>query len=292
MSVHAVPRAGRGTTPRAAHTHVLRRAVEMVEALERRLLLTRFAVVTDMVDNTALANVAAMVKGWNPAHILTAGDNDNLDNTDFESTVGQHFHGYLSPYNGSWGAGSATGNRFWAAMGNHDWDSSRGSADYTDYFALPNNERYYNVRLDANTEFFILDTDAREPDGTSATSAQATWIRDRMLASDARWKIVIGHHPPYSSGTQSDSTWMRWPLKEWGATAAIFGHHRLYERLNVGGMAYFITARPAAGSGSSGRSTRAASRASTPTMARCRSTPATPRSSSASTAAPARSSIR
>src|SRR5687768_3318727 len=122
MPTDAVPRAGRGTTPRAARTPLLRRAVEMVEALERRLLLTRFAVIADMVDNTALANVAAMVKGWNPAHILTAGDNDNLNDTDFESTAGRHFHEYLSPYNGSWGAGSSTGNRFWAAMGNHDWD--------------------------------------------------------------------------------------------------------------------------------------------------------------------------
>ena len=240
----AVPRPGRADSHVCARRHIVFAAA--IEPLEHRLLLTRFAIIADMVDNTGLANVASMVKGWNPAHILTAGDNDNLNHTDYESTVGQHFHQYMAPYLGDWGAGSTTGNRFWPAMGNHDWESSRGSADYTDYFTLPNNERYYNVKLDANTEFFMLDSDTREPHGTSSTSTQANWIRDRMLASTAKWKIVIGHHPPYSSGSSSDNTWMRWPFKDWGATAVVFGHHHLYERLSVNGLPYFING-PAGG---------------------------------------------
>ena len=216
-----------------------------IEPLERRLLLARFAVIADMVDNTALADVADMVTGWNPSHILTAGDNDNLNHTDFESTVGQHFHDWISPYLGDEGPGSTTGNRFWPAMGNHDWESSRGSADYTDYFTLPGKERYYNVRLD-DTEFFMVDSDTREPDGTSSTSTQANWLRNAMAASSARWKIVVAHHPPYSSSSSSDATYMRWPLKDWGATAVISGHHHLYERLNVNGLPYFING-PAGG---------------------------------------------
>lgn len=234
---------GRARSRSRAQGRLICRALE---PLERRLLLTRFAVIADMVDNTGLANVASMVKGWNPAHILTAGDNDNLNHTDYESTVGQHFHAYMSPYLGNWGAGSSTGNRFWGAMGNHDWESSRGSAEYTDYFTLPNNERYYNIKLDANTEFFVVDSDPREPHGTSATSTQGSWVRERMLASSAKWKIVIAHHPPYSSAGSSDATWMRWPFKDWGATAVISGHHHLYERLSVNGLAYFING-PAGG---------------------------------------------
>jgi hypothetical protein len=216
-----------------------------IESLECRRLLTRFAVIGDMAltQSGVLSSVATMVKGWNPAHIVTVGDNNNTSgqDTNFEATVGEYFHEWISPYLGSRGAGSTTGNKFWPAMGNHDWESSQGSAPYTNYFTLPGKERYYNIKL-GDVEFFMLDSDTREPDGTSSTSTQGNWLRNALAASTAQWQIVIDHHPPYSSAGSSDATWMRWPFKDWGADALISGHHHLYERLNVGGMPYFINA--------------------------------------------------
>ena len=33
---------------------------------------------------------------------------------------------------------------------------------------------------------------------------------------------------------------MRWPFKQWGASAVFSGHHHVYERLNVDGLPYII----------------------------------------------------
>lgn len=211
----------------------------IVESLEHRMLFARFAVIGDMVESSSLAQIASMVKAWSPAHIVTVGDNDNLNNTRYEDTVGQYFHDWMSPYLGDWGQGSSSGNRFWPAMGNHDWDSSTGSAKYTAYFTLPGKERYYSKVLD-NVEFFMFDSDTREPDGTSASSTQGTWLRNALAASTAKWKIVIAHHPPYTSGTEPDGTWIRHPFKSWGADVVLSGHQHNYERLSVDGIPYIV----------------------------------------------------
>lgn len=33
---------------------------------------------------------------------------------------------------------------------------------------------------------------------------------------------------------------MRWPFKEWGATAVMSGHAHVYERLEVDNLTYFV----------------------------------------------------
>ncbi|HYO11048.1 MAG TPA: fibronectin type III domain-containing protein [Tepidisphaeraceae bacterium] len=199
-------------------------------------MLTTFAVIGDMAETSGFDSVAAMIKSWNPAHIISAGDNNNNDDADLEGTVGRQFHSYISPYLGDEGPGSTTGNRFWPVLGNHDWDG--GVSNYTSYFTLPGNERYYNVRL-GEVEFFMLDSDPREPSGTSPTSTQGTWLRNSLAASTAAWQVVVFHHAAYSSADAPDNTWMRWPFKEWGADVAFSGHDHLYERLNVNGMPFF-----------------------------------------------------
>ena len=116
-----------------------------IERLEPRRLLTRFAISGDFAETSAFDAVAAMMEGWNPAHIISVGDNNNNDDADLEGTIGRKFHEWISPYLGSQGPGSSSGNRFWPVLGNHDWDG--GISNYTSYFTLPNNERYYSVRL-------------------------------------------------------------------------------------------------------------------------------------------------
>src|SRR5688500_630405 len=116
-----------------------------IETLEARRLLTRFAIAGDFAETTAFDAVSAMMEGWNPAHILSIGDNNNNDDADLEGTIGRKFHEWMSPYLGSQGAASSSGNRCWPLVGNHDWDG--GISNYTSYFTLPGNERYYNVKL-------------------------------------------------------------------------------------------------------------------------------------------------
>ena len=118
------------------------------------------------------------------------------------------------------------GNRFWPTLGNHDYD--RGLTNYTNYFTLPNNERYYAAPPVDDIQFFVVNANDQEPDGTSSTSKQAMWLKGALAASTATWKIVLFHQPAYSSGEQGNTLNMRWPFQQWGASAVINGHdHQL-----------------------------------------------------------------
>jgi hypothetical protein len=130
-------------------------------------------------------------------------------------------------------------NRFWPAPGNHDWDAN-GLADYRAYFALPGNERYYDVDLGL-VHLFAIDSDPREPDGTGDRSVQAQWLRGALAASVACYNVVFFHHPPYSAGTENGpEPQMRWPFKEWAASIVLSGHEHVYERFDVNGLPYLV----------------------------------------------------
>jgi hypothetical protein len=208
-----------------------------VESLECRRLLAQFAVIGDYSQGQPLLDVSNRIKSWNPAFIATVGDNWYSNDPTIDYTVGKYFHDWVSPYTGAFGAGSTSGNKFWPALGNHDYD--QGVQQYFNMFTLPGNERYYSVKRD-NVELFIVNSNTQEPDGTSSTSTQANWLKGALAASTATWKLVLFHHPPYSSSISADNTYMRWPFQQWGATAVITGHHHDYERLDVNGFPYFV----------------------------------------------------
>ena len=52
------------------------------------------------------------------------------------------------------------------------------------------------------------------------------------------------HHSPDSSDFARDvpvpATKFQWPFKEWGATAVFSGKDRIYERLQINGIPYFV----------------------------------------------------
>jgi hypothetical protein len=110
---------------------------------------------------------------------------------------------------------------------------------YMDYFNLPGNERYYDVTL-GPVHLFVVDSDSREPDGVNSNSAQAKWLKNKLAASQAQWKLVIFHHSPYSSGMHGSVDWMRWPFQAWGASAVVSGHDHTYERIELDGFPYFV----------------------------------------------------
>jgi hypothetical protein len=225
-----------------------RTCAQLVEELERRVLLAadvKFAVIGDYSSDISLKpeqDVSNLVKSWNPQLVVTVGDNNypsgGADTID--KNVGQFYHQYMSPYSGSYGAGSADGiNHFFPALGNHDYDSTGSAAPYLNYFHLPGNERYYDFQQ-GNVGFFILDSDPHEPDGNTSGSIQGQWLQSELAKSTAQWKLVFFHHPPYSSGPSDGDTWMRWPFQQWGATAVIAGHDHDYERLSENGFPYFV----------------------------------------------------
>ena len=117
-------------------------------------------------------------------------------------------------------------------LGNHDWDTSRESAmaqvawlEQSPLYAMDG--IYYRARPAPDVELFALDTtvllaaetvydDALAPDGTPIDTGvedrdepwsepvgdekqMLDWLAQALADSDARWKIVIGHHPLWSS---------------------------------------------------------------------------------------------
>lgn len=200
-----------------------------------------FAAIGDFgSDDQHELDVANLVKSWNPEFIVTLGDNNypSGEASTIDANIGKYYHEYIYPYRGSYGPGAST-NRFWPSVGNHDWDNQIGLKlqPYLDYFTLPNNERYYDI-VRGPVHFFMLDSDGEEPDGYKSTSVQAQWLRNKLAASTAPWKIVILHHPPYSSRTSYPN--VQWPFQQWGASAVLAGHAHLYERVMKNGIP-FIT---------------------------------------------------
>ncbi len=107
---------------------------------------------------------------------------------------------------------------WYVVLGNHDYHGNpQAEVDYTKVsrrWNMPS--RYYVVHKklgekDSTTaDFFFLDTPPLQrkyhsEDGYSDlnkqdTAAQLKWLDQALKASKSRWKIVVGHHPVYSSG--------------------------------------------------------------------------------------------
>lgn len=187
-----------------------------------------FAIIGDYGTGGAQAGaVASLTASWNPAFIVTTGD-------DYYSEAGGtgtgRYRKSTSRFYSNWVSRSyeTTRNAFFPALGNHDY-SDAGLGNYRDYFRIPGthfpntsrNERYYDFEW-ADVHFFFINSNTQERDGTGASSRQARWLKDQLAASTAAWKLVVDHHPPYSSDAKHGSSrFMRWPFAEWGADAVV-----------------------------------------------------------------------
>lgn len=226
-------------------------------ALRAQTAPLTFAVIGDYgTDNSAEAAVAALVAGWDPAFIVTTGDDyyntaGGEGTAKYDESTGAYYCAFLRDITTTGGrcpTGQADVNRFFPSMGNHDYsDATPGPDTYLAYFALPgagfantsNNERYYDF-VWGPLHFFILNSNSVEPDGAAANSAQAVWLQTQLAASTSAWNLVVFHHPPYSSGSHGNSAWMQWPFAAWGADAILSGHDHAYERIARDGIVYFV----------------------------------------------------
>ncbi len=200
-----------------------------------------YAVIGDFGDaGQAEADVSRMVHSWDVDLIVTTGDNNYPDGeaSTIDENIGQYYSDFIYPYKGEYGSG-ATENRFFPVLGNHDWRVVSLQPHY-DYFTLPGNERYYDFEW-GSVHFFVIDSDNHEPDGITRDSLQAVWFQKTIRASNSPWKLVLMHHPPYSSSSKyDDNAAMQWPFADWGADAVFAGHAHLYERLYHDGIPFFV----------------------------------------------------
>jgi hypothetical protein len=226
---HKPPPAGAGGAGSAAN-----------EAKELPGGVLRFALIGDFgADTPDEAAVARLVKSWDPAFVITMGDNNypSGEKATIDANIGKYYSDFIGSYAGAFGKGSGA-NRFWPCPGNHDWITA-DLVPYRQYFTLPGNERYYDVDLGL-VHLYALDSDRHEPDGVTADSTQAHWLEQRLAASKSCFDLVYFHHPAYSTGPHGSSEYMRWPFHAWGAEAVLAGHDHIYERFEIDGIPYIV----------------------------------------------------
>ena len=119
----------------------------------------------------------------------------------------------------------------YTTMGNHE----KNHTAYYENFGLP--QRYSFTCSDA--QFAVLDDN-----NWVDINRESVWLKDD-LDSDAAWKFVAHHHPPYSSTPDRSGGWIL--LRVWGETmrnagvSAVFnGHVHAYERYVVDGINYVV----------------------------------------------------
>lgn len=209
-----------------------------------------FAVIGDYGNADPIeADVAKMVKSWNPDFVITTGDNNyplgaagtivkNIGNYyyDFiynpDAPEAQRCHGK---------AAAEAFNRFFPSPGNHDNYSAPALQPYLDYFSLPGDERNYEFTWGA-AHFYSLNTGVAG-NVNCCDSPEAKWLQEAMAKSTSPFNFVYFHHPPYSTSNHGSSTAMRWPFAEWKADAVFNGHDHVYEKVidkQVPGTVYFV----------------------------------------------------
>lgn len=128
---------------------------------------------------------------------------------DFAVTLGDNFYsaGMESPADPRWLTWfeqlyAPMGITFYPAFGNHDWghpDSPAAEVLYsgrTPTWRMP--AAYYTFTA-GPVQFFAIDTQS-----VALAKQQRDWLDREIARSQARWKVVYGHHPIYSDGNYDD----------------------------------------------------------------------------------------
>jgi 3',5'-cyclic AMP phosphodiesterase CpdA len=146
---------------------------------------------------------------------------------------------------------------FHAVLGNHDIRTDNGDPQVA-YGPFGMKGRYYTMRR-GPVEFFMLDTN-----GNADWQRQISWLRSVLANSRAPWKVVVGHHPIYSSGFYGNDPHLAAKLaslmQRHGVQLYINGHDHNYERSKpIDGITYLVVGgggaslRPVMASGQSAR---------------------------------------
>jgi 3',5'-cyclic AMP phosphodiesterase CpdA len=132
-----------------------------------------------------------------------------------------------------------------AVLGNHDVIGDHGDDQMA---ALGMEGRWWSRRLG---DVLLVGLDSNRVDDPE----QRAWLEETLAATDAPWRIVAVHHPPYSAGYQGSNERVRrvfGPLFErYGVQLVLSGHDHDYQRSHpIRGVTYVV-----AGAGSGTRRT-------------------------------------
>lgn len=192
----------------------------------------------------------------------------------FFGTGGGHRKDFEEKFDRPYAGLLTRGVVFRAALGNHDMrnDSGRDLIANFDRFHIGGPLGYYSFTAGEwrtatgeaapLVEFIVLNTVRLEK--RQGDPEQLAWLEQALTASRARWRILYGHHPLYSTGERHGSNvevrrhvepLLLGPSGEPRVDVVLGGHDHIYQRLHPQrGIAYFVC-------GSSGKLRRGNARA-------------------------------
>jgi len=147
-----------------------------------------------------------------------------------------------------WAVGKlALSHPYLAVIGNHE----KGHPRYYDFLPLPagggqSNEEWWSFDY-GDVHFVGIDSnDLTGTDAIIRMREQVEWIEADLLNSDALFKVVLFHHPIYSStweGGVNESLRELWEpiFLEDGVDVVFNGHMHCYEHFYVKGIHYIVT---------------------------------------------------
>ncbi len=121
-------------------------------------------------------------------------------------------------------------------LGNHDVENNNAKGQLA---ALGMAGRWYSVTI-GNTLIVVLDSTL--PDSKS----QAAFVKEALAGSNATWKIVALHHPPYSAGAHGSNLRTREAFAgvfaDYGVDLVLAGHDHDYQRSHpIDGVVYVVS---------------------------------------------------
>jgi 3',5'-cyclic AMP phosphodiesterase CpdA len=202
--------------------------------LPKDKLIFRFAATADSGagdrNQFAIGQAMADYHAKNPYDLVVMAG-DNIYNSGEISRIGVTFE---QPY-----AELLKRNvKFRACLGNHDIRTDNGDPQVK-YPGFNMDDRTYTYKAE-NCQFFVLDTNVTD------WKSQLAWLEQQLKESQAKIKVVYGHHPIYASGhygTNPEMVKRLSPIfKQYGVQLYINGHEHHYERTApIEGTTYLIT---------------------------------------------------
>jgi 3',5'-cyclic AMP phosphodiesterase CpdA len=137
---------------------------------------------------------------------------------------------------------------FELAIGNHDRDlrhSDEGLEEIEAELRLLGTPSLYYTTTHGPADFFFLDSSVPGVFGPGA-STQWEWLDDTLAASTNQWRIVVLHHPLYSSGRHGSTVGARERLEpiltHHHVDLVLAGHDHHYERTHPqNGITYVVS---------------------------------------------------
>ncbi len=140
-----------------------------------------FAVIGDTQERPQISGpIAELAWAQRPNFLVLAGD--LVDNGEQDGDWTEQFFPSMHPL--------LSRVCMYPVLGNHE----KNARNYFDYMALPDPEYYYSFSY-GDADFFMIDSNRK----VDPESEQYQWLDKALGESQAIWKFVCHHHPPYSS---------------------------------------------------------------------------------------------